>query len=74
MWKTAESNFVSACFTTSECAVPADGCLVMGRAAANYWMPAVPDGEIKGKLKKYCRPSAAVPCNNRNVSLLVSEG
>lgn len=75
MWKTAESNFVSACFTTSECAVPADRYLVMGEAAVNYWITAVPDGggkKLKGKLKKYCRPSAAVPCNNKTSRYLLA--
>ncbi len=37
--------FVSACFTTSECAVPADRYLVMGEV--NYWITAVPDGRGK---------------------------
>lgn len=55
MWKTAESNFVSACFTTSECAVPADRYLVMGEAAVNYWITEV-DGEIKGELKRVLPP------------------
>lgn len=57
MWKTAESNFVSACFTTSECAVPADRYLVMGEAAVNYWITAVSDGGgIKGEIKKVLPP------------------
>ena len=52
-------DFVSACFTTSECAVPADGYLVMGEAAVNYWITAVPDGGgggIKGEIKKELPP------------------